>query len=73
MPKACTLIKAVPTAVDRILNEVKKMSAVKKAYIIYGRWDIVAFIEAPTLDMGKLSATINSMDGVRSSETLPEA
>ncbi len=73
MPKACILIKAVPTTIEKILERVQKMSAVKKAYAIYGRWDIVAFIDAPTGEIEKLSATINSMDGVRSSETLPEA
>jgi len=73
MPKACVLIKTVPTAVDRILDEIKKMKAVKKAYLIYGRWDIVAFIDAPTEEIGRLTATINSTEGVRSSETLPEA
>lgn len=73
MPKGCILIKAVPTAIDKLLERVKKMSGVSKAYAIYGRWDIVAFIDASTEEIGKLSATINSMEGVRSSETLPQA
>ncbi len=73
MSKACILIKAVPTAIDKNLEKIKQMSAVRKAYAIYGRWDIVVFIDAPTEEMAKVSSAINSLDGVRSSETLPEA
>ena len=73
MAKACILIKTVPTAVDRILEKLRKTAAVKKAYVVYGRWDIAAFIDAPADEIGKISGTINSMDGVRASETLPEA
>jgi DNA-binding Lrp family transcriptional regulator len=73
MAKACILIKTVPTASDRILESLRKMKAVTKAYIAYGRWDVVVFIDASMDEIGKISATINSVDGVRTSETLPEA
>jgi hypothetical protein len=73
MPKACVLIKTVPTVSDRILENLKKMKAVTKAYIAFGRWDIVAFIDASVEEIGKISGTINSTEGVRTSETLPEA
>jgi len=73
MPKACILIKTVPSASDRIVEKLKKMKPVTKAYIAYGRWDIVAFINASEDEMGKISGVINSSEGVRSSETLPEA
>jgi hypothetical protein len=73
MPNACILIKTTTTAVEKILQQVRKMSAVRKAYIAYGRWDIIAFIAAPIDDIGKISGSINSIEGVRSSETLPEA
>jgi uncharacterized protein with GYD domain len=49
------------------------MTGVGKAYAAYGRWDIVAFIDAPTEEIGKISAKINLIDGVRSTETLPQA
>jgi len=71
--KACVLIKTVPTATDKILERVAEISAVWKAYVAYGRWDIVAFVDASTEEISKISATINLMDGVRSTETLPEA
>lgn len=71
--KACILIKTVPTAAEKILERIKKMSGVGKAYAAYGRWDIVAFINTPAEEIGKISANINLIDGVRSTETLPEA
>ena len=73
MPSACILIKTTTTAVERILQQVKKIGAVRKAYIAYGRWDIVAFVAAPIDEIGKISASINSIEGVRTSETLPQA
>jgi len=71
--KACILIKTVPTAADKILEGIVKMSGVAKAYAAYGRWDIVTFIDAPAEEIGRISANINSIEGVRSTETLPEA
>ena len=73
MAKACILVKTTPTATDRILEAIVKMVSVRKAYAAYGRWDIVAFIDAPVEEIGKISARINQMDNVRSTETLPEA
>ena len=70
---ACILIKTVPTAAEEILERVKRMSGVRKAYAAYGRWDIVAFINTPAEEIGKISANINLIEGVRSTETLPEA
>ncbi len=73
MPNACILIKTVPTATDKILERVKKTDGVSKAYTVYGRWDIVAFVDAKYDEIGRISTAINSIDGVRTSETLPEA
>lgn len=73
MAKACILIKTIPTATDKILGRMTKMSGIRKAYAAYGRWDIVAFIDAPAEEIGKISGNINLIDGVRSSETLPQA
>jgi len=70
---ACVLIKTTPADTQKILEKVAKMGAVWKAYVAYGRWDIVAFVEAPIEEISKISASINSIDGVRSTETLPQA
>jgi hypothetical protein len=73
MAKACILIKTTPTATDKVLGKIREMHSVWKAYAAYGRWDIVAFIDASAEEIGKISGDINLIDGVRSSETLPEA
>jgi len=73
MSNACILIKTTTTAVEKILQHVREIRGVRKAYIAYGRWDIVAFVTARTEEIGKLSASVNSIEGVRTSETLPEA
>ena len=73
MAKACILIKTIPTATDKILGRITKMSGIRKAYAAYGRWDIVAFSDAPIEEIGRISGNINLIDGVRSSETLPQA
>jgi len=70
---ACVLIKTTPTETQKILGKVAKMGTVWKAYVAYGRWDIVAFIDAPIEEISKISTSINSIDGVRSTETLPQA
>jgi len=71
MSDACILIKTIPTRVDEILTSVKKIETIKKAYIVFGRWDIVAFIETTDYRQLKaLTADINALKGVRSTETL---
>jgi len=71
---AVILIKAVPTKQDELINKIKATENVKKVYPCYGRFDIVAFIEVPDVkEVSLLSLKINSMEGVRSTETLIEA
>jgi len=72
--KACVLIKAVPTKMDSILNYVRGLPHVKKAYFVFGRFDVVCFIEASSpSEVAELTAKINAVEGVRSTETLMEA
>jgi len=74
MLRVCVLIKVVPTKEDAILKKVRKIEGVRKAFYAYGRWDIVAFLELRDYkSIRVLSGEINSIDGVRSTETLPEA
>jgi len=71
---AVILIKSVPTKQDELINKLKVMEHVRKVYPCYGRFDVVVFVDAPDVDKIKLlSLKINSMDGVRSTETLLEA
>jgi DNA-binding Lrp family transcriptional regulator len=74
MLNACILLKIVPTKTHAILSAVRAINNVRKTYPTYGRFDITVFVE--TEDYKKLRAVttkINSIEGVRSTETLPEA
>lgn len=74
MVKACILIKAVPTRIEQVLNQVKGLKETRKTYPVYGRWDIVAFIEVSEYgQLKELTGEINKLEGVRSTETLAEA
>jgi len=72
--RVCVLLKVVPTKQEAILKKVKEIEGVRKAFYAYGRWDIVAFLELRDYkSIRVVSGEINSIDGVRSTETLPEA
>ena len=43
---ACILIKTVPLQTDPVHEKVKSLKGVRKVFIAYGRYDMVAFIEA---------------------------
>jgi DNA-binding Lrp family transcriptional regulator len=70
----CILIKTVPVKVYNIVDQLKKINEVKKCYITYGRFDIAAFAEVMAYEKARrLSAKVNELEGVRSTETLVEA
>jgi DNA-binding Lrp family transcriptional regulator len=72
--KACVLIKAVPTKMDSVINYVRGLPQVKKAYFVFGRFDVACLIEAGSpSEVAELTAKINAVEGVRSTETLMEA
>jgi len=74
MLDACILLKVVPTKANTILDTVRKVTGVRKAYGTFGRFDLVVFVEVE--DYRKLRAIttqINCIEGIRSTETLPEA
>jgi len=74
MLNACMLLKVVPTKADAILNTVKGLKRVEKAYFTFGRFDIVVFVEVEDYkELRRISSEINEINGVRSSETLAEA
>ena len=74
MLNACILLKVVPSKADRIINEVKTINGVKKAYQTAGRFDIAIFVEVKDYqELRDLTTQINSLENVRSTETLPEA
>jgi uncharacterized protein with GYD domain len=71
---ACILIKTVPLQTDSVLEMAKSLKGVRKVFIVYGRYDMVAFAEASGYpEIRKLTSEINSAQGVRSTETLVQA
>ena len=74
MLNACILLKVVPTKAETILSAVKKVGGIRKAYFTYGRFDTAVFVEvADYRELRAVTTKINSIEGVRSTETLPEA
>ena len=57
MPTAFVLINTEIGAEEEILNELNKVPNVKEAYVVYGLYDIVAKVEAET--MNKLKEIIS--------------
>jgi len=67
------LLKVVPTKADSILETVKTIREVRKAYFTYGRFDIVVFLEVEGYrELREITVRINDIPGVRSTETLAE-
>ena len=74
MLNACVLLKVVPTKAKVILGEVREVACVRKAYFTYGRFDIAIFVEVEDYKkLREITTQINGLEGVRSTETLPEA
>ncbi|MFQ5712083.1 MAG: Lrp/AsnC ligand binding domain-containing protein [Candidatus Geothermarchaeales archaeon] len=70
----CVLLKVVPTKADGILEALQKVRGVRKAYFTYGRFDIAAFLEVDDYKvLREVTGQINSLEGVRSTESLAEA
>jgi len=70
---ACILVRAMPGKVMTVLEGVKGVKGVVKAFPVYGRYDIVAFVEAPDYNsVSKVSSEINAMKGIKSTETAIE-
>jgi len=74
MLNACILLKVVPIKAPGILSAVREIGGVRKAYFTYGRFDMAVFVEvADYKELRAVTAEINGIEGVRSTETLPEA
>jgi DNA-binding Lrp family transcriptional regulator len=70
---ACILIRVLPGKAAAALEAVKKLPEVKSAHLVLGRYDIVAFAEAPTFEaVSSLSSKINAIKELKSTETLIE-
>ena len=65
---------AAPGKASEALKAVKKLPEVKKSFFVFGRYDIVAFVKAPTYEaISTLTTNINAIKELKSTETLVEA
>lgn len=71
--QACILVRAMPGMVAKVLEGVRAVKGVVRAFPVYGRYDIVVFVEAPDYDSVKrISGEVNALKGVKSTETAVE-
>jgi uncharacterized protein with GYD domain len=72
--RACILVKTTPLQTDDVVRKARSTKGVKKAFVAFGRFDLVAFAEgADYEEIRKLTWDLNGLSGVRSTETLVEA
>jgi DNA-binding Lrp family transcriptional regulator len=63
----------MPSKVVKVLENVKGVRGVVKAFPVYGRYDIVAFAELPDYNsVSRVSSEINAIKGIKSKETVIE-
>lgn len=72
MSYAYVLINCDLGSEDRVMSELKSIKKVKETHGVFGAYDIVAKVEAPTDSMIKdvVSGKIRSLERVRSTLTL---
>ncbi|MEM1948739.1 MAG: Lrp/AsnC ligand binding domain-containing protein [Candidatus Caldarchaeum sp.] len=72
MPSAFVLINTEIGAEEEVVNELKKISYIKEAYVVYGVYDIVAKVEADSMEKLKevVSWSIRRLEKVRSTLTM---
>lgn len=70
---ACVLIRALPGQVENVAKAADGIANVRKTMLTYGRYDIVAMVEAPSVEAAsKTVLDINALSGVKSTESLLE-
>jgi len=72
MPTAFVLINTETGFMDEVLKELSKIEGVKEAYSVYGVYDIIAKVEAQTMDGLKDIVTwkIRRISNVRTTLTM---
>ena len=72
MPKAYILMNVESGSEDTVLQELKTVPEVEKAYFSYGVYDIIAKVKAETMDQLKeiISRKMRPLPGVKSTLTL---
>ncbi len=72
MPKAFVLMNAELGSEDALVNDLRKLDSVKEVYQVYGVYDIVAQVEADTMEKVKETITwkLRKLNGVKSTLTM---
>jgi len=72
LPIAYVLINTEIGAEEEVLKQLRQMQPVKEAYLVYGVYDIVAKVEAESMDKLKetVSWNIRRLEKVRSTLTM---
>jgi DNA-binding Lrp family transcriptional regulator len=72
MPQAFVLMNAELGSEDSIVNELNKLEGVTEVYQVYGVYDIVAQVEADTMEKVKETITwkLRKLSGVKSTLTM---
>jgi DNA-binding Lrp family transcriptional regulator len=72
MPKAFVLMNAELGSEDSLVSELKKLESVSEVYQVYGVYDIVAQVEADTMEKVKETITwrLRKLNGVKSTLTM---
>jgi DNA-binding Lrp family transcriptional regulator len=72
MPMAFVLINTEIGSENEVLDDLKKIEAVKEAYMVYGVYDVVAKVSANTMYKLKEIVTwhVRRLDKVRSTLTM---
>jgi len=72
VPTAFVLINTETGFMDEVLKELEKIEGVKEAYTVYGVYDIIAKVEANTMDGIKDIVTwkIRKLSNVRTTLTM---
>ena len=72
MAVAFVLVNAELGTEEDVIREIRKLSDVKEAHLVYGMYDIMVKVEGPTVE--KVKETVNSkirkMDKIRSTLTM---
>ena len=72
MPMAFVMINTELGSEKEVLDEIRKIDAIKESYIVYGVYDMVAKISADTMDKLQEIVTLNvrTLDKVRATLTM---
>ncbi len=71
MALAFVLINAEMGSEDDVVKELRKIANVKESYSVYGAYDIVAKVQAESMDkMKEIISKIRRFDNIRSTLTM---